>query len=1835
MRFHALFIPVYLLAFCVTPVLAGVPTPNNTVVQTYDMVIFNTSDQSIWDTTTSANDTFAFKWDLSRSDWKKFIGPVTNKISVGEVIEECVLGICGKAGLAAGLKLESYFLPYFDTVLQPGTFNASAAYQPTVQYQTSGLGLDFSSFETDAGLLNSAETRLLVRAPSIKVDAGINIENDLSLFAEACLVGCALDESWLIYSNKFKLPLLEINTKIDPVTGEKPVVKVFAPPQDTAELLEEFIGALSTLADNPDTSFGDLLGDAFYDDFSDLIWEQAADEYIERYDEDYKSATTEADRERIKDKAELDLVLALDAKKAQLKDSPLKATVSNPFLEDVESTAGTLEAQIGGRIAEITLDVDQLLGYAIGLPNGGSLSLSGLGIPTSALSGELTLGNVEVGPLFDIFTDVSVTPELMVELYFDAPVLVKGEIGLQSSYTGTWENLPDVALTAPEGPLTFDPTQDSIGSFFVNNGNSVTATPKFFVEAKVTNETYLNVNATAKIELFSAEIRIPGIGTENFGPVWQESVTTDSPLATVDLYSNQFASNDWWVSADGEIKEKYTPGATAYLVGDGAGSASSNDGALTLNAGGEVAFQARRKCGLCEVPEVAPNDSRVAPDLSTSGVRIANINQQPYGRNAFSEDSFKTYNEVAYDLGYFIDESINGTIRDYDGANQAYEQYQRLLDQYFPDLSGYVLTDDNVRAATYDRLQIEPGQLAQVMRDGQLRVNDDFVVEAGGLLELGTDPLVLSSFLEQGRGLIIQQGAELAVHGTVYGANSAEKGALSAQSGSLGDAYAVVNEGDMRIGYTGSVKVDGTFSNTGAVNNSGTLELTSDDASSSGSLYIGATGELAVYGTLEARSAQNRGTVNVNTGGSLLLTDLGDSSNGDARVDNFGELRVHEGALLQIAPGSGKDYLLNNQFVVENQGYMSNQAGGRIVNGAAGYDWSQWVDELDVLGVARNQRAAALSEWVAPLQAQNNAVFSAVAQAELARQQFITASNIAVSGIEANLRPLSQMQAGAIYSLLTTINNYGDAHTVALALVQAQKPLFDTLALALKAGAGLGPTFTDAQNKEAAFGSAVAEAATQRGALDSLLTAMSIEVYQQAQSGFGLINNGPGALLVNDSTIINHAVLENDFSGAVYNAGALDNTGLLKNRGELVNQAGASLTNSGLLVNGMVGIGPTGFSSLSNLGTLDNRAALLNEDVLDNYGVLVNHGASGAQPLASTLYNAGQLHNFGEITNDGQLINDADAGLVNHSRIVNNGTVTNLGTFSNGAIAGPAEGQTPVSLSAFLTLAGTYFGANQSMAEAERELPRLQEELKDSRARAGLIEDVSEVFTLCFGCNFNVQQLVDAVFAQRDSAIAYYQNLEAGLVNRILALQGDLSQDLAAPDRALLDSASVASLENNGVFNNVGILNNVGTVENNDGGELRNSGMLLVSDGATIDNRGTLTLEREALLNQEGLLLSTGTINNSGLIEVSAGSLVNGAPGTGAGTINNAGTLRLAGSVTPVVTAQGFSVTVEEASLVNHGRINNITGGVVEIGTDDALVQASGLIGVSALANYGELINNESAHITNRGVLYNDGLIDNLYGSIFENEGFLENTENGEIRFAESTTLGGSIFNDGLIAMSDGALLTISGNISGRGSFTGDTLIQGMGPGERERATVNPGNSPGLSTFAGNVSSGENVNWVMEIWGTERGVSYDAVDIDGDFKLLADLSLTVLSILSFEELLDQEFTYFSIVGDLLNAVGETYTDSFGFTGFSDLSKGWTGTWVKGDTMGWNLNLAFTSAANAQESFAVYSAAVADYAQLLGPRAAAAVPTPGTLQVLALGLMLLAWSRRRAFRSPNL
>lgn len=1861
-----LWIPTCLFLVA-SPGNAGVQDPTNTETITYKANEYSITDASLW--SADGPGSLQVDWSLTEQQWDNLFGrPPRARLGVGGIIDECILGICVKAGAAAGLEFEAYVLPYLKADVNPGTFDALAVYQPTVKYQFGGLGVDFFDLDTDDGF-NAAASQFIVHAPSIKLETGLNISADLNLFAEACLLGCFLDETYNLASVDFKLPLLEIDTL-------NSTAKVFSPPTNVVQLVE----VMMDLAENPPGSFEDLAGSVLYDDVSAVLG-RVSEAQWDKYKEELQK---EADAGNTASKNKLDKI---DKAESLIAASPVSIEFSNPYTSDVEGEwSGTSNniatAIIGGDFIDLRLDVDKVLGYALGLPNGATLSLDDFGIKKSPVDVEVTLFDIQAGPSINLETELALSPELMVNFEFSAPVLIKGEIGAQTHYQGSWENIPDIALLAPS-------SANSVGEY---NTGIVTATPTFFVEANMSNRTYIDIAAALEIEGPSATIGIDGFGSLDIESPFQYAVESDS-IAQIDIYNETFSTGTW----DSAIEAERNTGA--YRIGDaGVTSGLGASESLSFDPSGEIVFQARSKT---RDDDLAKGDARVQQFLNTNALINTDIAMRGYEDKPWED----------------LDVNVN-----------------RLFD--FKEPYG------TVRFNIEDRFKIDVGQLGQVMTDGQLKVSkgDFFTVERGGTLELGaTNPYgsaVGGNNGSQGEYGFINDGTTR-IEGDMYVANDA-------LAGGDPNRYKFINNGggaNLTVGSQGKLKFDGTFENkskasgTGFVSNSGSFELTADNNTSSGIFrnFYGAEldlfGKLSVYETSNTNSGggfssfrdlYNNGEVTLYSGAQLDLRGGEEIAFIDQASDfvNNGELIIRKGAEFKLSANDGGVVLSNPQYqsvdkaifenlhIVKNEGLIRNETGQLIINGKEGSDWQAYRASGDALTYARQLRDDALSDKPAAYNAASVTALTAAKDASIARINFVSKAQQYINDSKTYVELNSQFQLSnwnvnqqfkGIFDQLQQ-QAYRDYQSGLIPYSQYVL-VFNSYIDFYKAEAIAKGQFEDRVNSltssyEGSYSSAVRNAENDyKLALTGLTDAngnesrlrRAIDDIIDTGTGVGVMVNGKSGLILNSGELVNNAVLVNSASGAIYNDtdAKLDNAGgYLQNNGLLVNQQDAQLTNTGVIDNGMSFLrqaaGILGISELINLGQLNNQGEIINNDTLVNYGNITNQSDSNAV-TEGLIVNSGIMSNLGQINNDAQLINDAGSEINNHSKIVNNGTITNDGVFNNGQNPYARDGSM-FNVGDVISDANSFYRSKQTIRGLDTELSLLDEKIKDSRARESLVTlqqnsllpllptntgnilqnianqianaSISIVNSVIGLQNFGLEIAYNATLADAKGKTQEIVNNRSDKYLEQVNAQNNIGSLASVSQKyytdangnriagsffvnlAAIASANTAELENNGTFNNRGLFNNIATINNNESGVIRNSGILINGEQGTITNAGQLQIEQATIevnsaqgtnysYEQSGILISNGTINNTGTIDITGGNLINGTIEDGTAQINNSGQINLSALVTESPLPTNANVMLANiqtsARMINQGAIINQAGGSINIGAQNSVAAKYGLYSVNTLVNMGKITNEKDASINNYGMLVNAGLIENKSEASFINQGILNNTDTGEISFADSTTLGGYVVNNGLITMNDDELLTLTGNISGSGTFSGNTFIQGSVDAEGNyTATVNPGNSPGLLTFNGDVSA-ENVNWVMEIWGTERGFDYDGIDIDGDFTLAGAMSLSILSLLDFDTLKDSEFTFFSITGHLFNSVGSMITSSFEFFDFSEeMGDNWAGNWVTSANGGWNLNLSFVG-----ENIDLYNSLPTS--RVLSR--VQAVPEPATLLVFLCGSIMLLWRKK--------
>lgn len=1772
------------------PALAGVKTPDNTQTYDFDASVYTIEEASLW----SANGPGAVDvdWAMTRSQWNTIFGePASARLAAGYVDKKCALGVCVKTGAAAGLEVEAYALPYFSGEFQPGTFDATAAYKPSIDFQESGLGVDFFKLETDSGA-QLGDNAFSVYASSIKLDTGLNIETSVNLFAEACLFGCFIDETYTFIEKDIKLPLLQIDTK-----GPDGSSGVMFNPRLT---VEEAFTLLSGIAQNPPRSLDELLTIApeegrfknLYEDISVLLGRVGEESF-----EDYRNRLSEDDRNT------LDRFIGL---KDEL---PVGVDFSNPYSTDVEgqwaASDAVASATLGGSFLDIRLDVDQVIGSALGLTDGATVSLDRVlaqaGINNVPINAEATLFDLQVGPTLDLKTELELKPELMVHMDFDSPMLIKGKVGAQNSYTGKWDDIPEMALLVSGVSKN---TEDSTYNFAANS----TASVEFFVESTLSNHTFIDVTAGLEISGLEASIGIKGFDSFSVGPLFNFETESNS-IAQVDIIDRTIKHTDWSSTGDNE---------------NGRVDAKENNELVTLTfeAAGEVMFQAR--------------------SVGEPGEDVAYID---------------TIQDNRIDQTLSVDELIAN-----EKARRGYE--------FKPDVHFLINVDsvfqfekDVVEQSVDSEYKIDTGQTAQVMSDGQLVLknpSDKLIVEVGGSLELGAaHPYAADISGADGQyPLGLTNSGTVEVHGDLYMSPVSTDG-----------TYQFRNDGLTTVGYSGRVKLDGQLENTkqGVIDNYGDVELTSH-SDSFGEINNRHLGEFDVYGELAlssggyadfpGRAAEdwdthtvlaNDGTFTVHDGATVgVVTE--DGSERFAEVNNNGEFIVEQGGALVLAEKGvvAGNVTFNNSFLLDNHGMLVNEQTAEINNGKAGHDWSAYRDSDDLMAQLQSGRQGyigdaeiengLIQDTLSRYIISNDLATELAQNASVDKQIFLSAFNEYITAAEVDLQPSSFIYAdtfedswGAMLAARGEVVNLQREFDreknpilkfkLQLELKRAEERLADVAAISLAQqtlfqnevdsrvadarARETKPSDNDGlslRDKEAAYAQALNDLTNRRDIAADLYADIDAKIKQQADTGVGLLVNRDGALLENQGKLTNYSLMLNEAGGEIYNhstaadhSASLNNDGgYIRNHGLLVNQQGAQLDNTGVIDNGLndirVALGVLDMAQLVNLGELNNDGELINNDTLVNYGAMNN----GRSNVDAVFVNNGSVSNLGELTNTSSIRNNAGAELTNHGTVLNDGVMTNDGVFNNGQ-------------------QGRRVGVETAIADAKTFYENTRRMYNASAFSQGILNSANLALD-----SVNVQQFEDE--------------------------DGNIIEGLPFINLAKVASANSAELVNNGTFDNRGIFNNVGALTNAQGAEITNSGILMNGDGGVIDNAGTLSIEKSTAngFEQTGLVVTNGSLNNTGTVSITAGGLYNGTMPENGAVINNSGVIALSADPRPPLAlgAPG-SVTdpnsfeeqpkYDTAYLYNGGLINNQRDGLIRIGTQALDDVKLGLTSTNTFVNTGEVSNQDGATIQNYGALINTGLIDNQVGSTFASEGTLQNTTSGEIRLANDTLLEGYIINDGLINISDDELLTMTGDISGSGTFAGNVLLKGECSQLNGQSvctdystSVNPGNSPGLLTFDGDLES-SNVDWVMEIWGTERGVSYDGVDILGDFTMSEGFALSILSWLDFDALISQEFTYMSIAGDLYNAFGNLMTSTFEFIGFSDeMGDNWAGTWVNTASGGWDLNLSFVG--NDANLYDVLP--TIDIRSRLGQPTS--VPEPESLALVLAGLAGL-FIRRRVSR----
>lgn len=248
---------------------------------------------------------------------------------------------------------------------------------------------------------------------------------------------------------------------------------------------------------------------------------------------------------------------------------------------------------------------------------------------------------------------------------------------------------------------------------------------------------------------------------------------------------------------------------------------------------------------------------------------------------------------------------------------------------------------------------------------------------------------------------------------------------------------------------------------------------------------------------------------------------------------------------------------------------------------------------------------------------------------------------------------------------------------------------------------------------------------------------------------------------------------------------------------------------------------------------------------------------------------------------------------------------------------------------------------------------------------------------------------------------------------------------------------------------------------------------------------GTIRADGEVVIESAGQLGGTGTLNalsgvvNHGQIALGPGGQLVG------GLLTNHGLIRGGGQISSELLNAadgelraflGRSITLIGENNANEGQISLLGGSIEVIGTLENRAGAE-------IIGRGTLIFNQG--LTNQGnVTFSSGVSD-VIGPVNLDGGSMVLTGSGSVTFFDEFIHNGSDFR-----VTAGSTAVFLDDLSGSGSFTGGGTIQIEGG-------FNPGSSPDIITFGGDLVLQPSSVTTMEIGGTIPGLQHDQLIIAG------------------------------------------------------------------------------------------------------------------------------------------
>lgn len=294
---------------------------------------------------------------------------------------------------------------------------------------------------------------------------------------------------------------------------------------------------------------------------------------------------------------------------------------------------------------------------------------------------------------------------------------------------------------------------------------------------------------------------------------------------------------------------------------------------------------------------------------------------------------------------------------------------------------------------------------------------------------------------------------------------------------------------------------------------------------------------------------------------------------------------------------------------------------------------------------------------------------------------------------------------------------------------------------------------------------------------------------------------------------------------------------------------------------------------------------------------------------------------------------------------------------------------------------------------------------------------------------------------------------------------------------------------------------------------LTGGGQAVIGDlelGFDLQSRNEVSIDEDSSL----FVMSNLSIGGDNTVTLQGGMLF----GSNSININDSGELRGYGDITSQIQLEGSSqsvarLTVDADQTLRTFGILNFTGQISNFGTLDA-----GINRIENLFDGHYLAENSTIRAES---FINDGMVNLIGGRNFV-EANLENQREFNVSGGASVFFTRGVLNNGIIHTADGSTSTFLGSLFGSGAFegAGDVLILG---------DFNPGNSPGLVTFEGDLEFAAGSSTEIELGGTDRSTAmqsssdnrFDAFDVNGTLTLGGELDVVLLD--GFELESGQEF----------------------------------------------------------------------------------------------------------------